>query len=69
MGRACSLNKSSPIFFYPKTQHKNQVRGRYASPIACRYASPIAFETEKGLLLKPISFYVNCFTLPHLFAG
>jgi hypothetical protein len=30
---------------------------------------PLLFETEKMLLLKPISFYVNCFTLPHLFAG
>lgn len=30
---------------------------------------PLLFETEKRLLLKPISFYVNCFTLPHLFAA
>ena len=30
---------------------------------------PLLFETEKMLLLKPISFYVNCFTLPHLFDG
>lgn len=69
MGRACSWNKSSPIFFYPKTQHKNQVRGRYASPIVVDTHPPLLFETEKRLLLKPISFYVNCFTLPHLFAG
>lgn len=27
------------------------------------------FETEERLLLKPVSFYVKCFTLPDLFAG
>ncbi len=30
---------------------------------------PINFETENQLLTKPFSFYVNCFTLPNLFAG
>ncbi len=30
---------------------------------------PIGFETEEKLLLRPFSFYVKCFTLPHLFAG
>ena len=30
---------------------------------------PLLFETENRLLMKPFSFYVNCFTLPHLFAG
>jgi predicted nucleotidyltransferase component of viral defense system len=30
---------------------------------------PLGFTTEDKLLLKPYSFYVNCFTLPHLFAG
>ncbi|MFA5244849.1 MAG: nucleotidyl transferase AbiEii/AbiGii toxin family protein [Pedobacter sp.] len=30
---------------------------------------PINFETENQLLIKPFSFYVNCFTLPNLFAG
>ena len=30
---------------------------------------PIGFETEDKLLLKPYSFYVNCFTLSNLFAG
>lgn len=30
---------------------------------------PLAFETESLLLIKPFSFYVNCFTLPDLFAG
>jgi predicted nucleotidyltransferase component of viral defense system len=29
----------------------------------------LPFETEQLLLLKPFSFYVNCFTLPDLFAG
>jgi len=30
---------------------------------------PLGFETEQKLLLRPFSFYVNCFTLPDLFAG
>ncbi|MBY0481548.1 MAG: nucleotidyl transferase AbiEii/AbiGii toxin family protein [Chitinophagaceae bacterium] len=30
---------------------------------------PIEFETEDKLLLKPYSFYVNCFTISNLFAG
>ena len=30
---------------------------------------PLGFETEDNLLIKPVSFYVKCFTLPHLFAG
>lgn len=30
---------------------------------------PLGFETEEKLLLRPYSFYVKCFTLPHLFAG
>ena len=30
---------------------------------------PLVFETESLLLIKPFSFYVNCFTLPDLFAG
>jgi len=27
------------------------------------------FESENQLLIRPFSFYVNCFTLPNLFAG
>ena len=30
---------------------------------------PLGFETENKLLIKPFSFYVNCFTIPCLFAG
>lgn len=30
---------------------------------------PLLFEKENKLLIKPFSFYVNCFTLPNLFAG
>ncbi|MDZ4667545.1 MAG: nucleotidyl transferase AbiEii/AbiGii toxin family protein [bacterium] len=30
---------------------------------------PQNFETENQLLIRPYSFYVNCFTLPNLFAG
>ncbi len=30
---------------------------------------PLGFETEQKLLLRPFSFYTNCFTLPDLFAG
>ena len=30
---------------------------------------PRGFETEEKLLIKPFSFYVNCFSLPSLFAG
>jgi len=30
---------------------------------------PLSFDTEENLLIKPVSFYVKCFTLPHLFAG
>jgi predicted nucleotidyltransferase component of viral defense system len=30
---------------------------------------PLGFRTENLLLTKPFSFYVNCFTLPDLFAG
>ena len=30
---------------------------------------PPGFETEDKLLIKPVSFYVKCFALPHLFAG
>lgn len=30
---------------------------------------PLGFETEQLLLTRPFSFYVNCFSLPDLFAG
>ena len=30
---------------------------------------PLGFMTEQKLLLQPYSFYVNCFSLPDLFAG
>jgi predicted nucleotidyltransferase component of viral defense system len=30
---------------------------------------PLGFETEEKLLVHPYSFYVNCFSLPSLFAG
>lgn len=30
---------------------------------------PLGFETEGKLLLQPFSFYVNCLSLPDLFAG
>ena len=30
---------------------------------------PLGFETEEKLLIKPFSFYVNCFSLSSLFAG
>jgi len=30
---------------------------------------PLGFETEEKLLIKPFSFYVNCFTQQSLFAG
>lgn len=30
---------------------------------------PLGFDVENKLLLQPFSFYVNCFTLPDLFAG
>ena len=30
---------------------------------------PLGFETEEKLLVRPFSFYVNCFALPSLFAG
>lgn len=30
---------------------------------------PLGFETEEKLLLRPFSFYVNCFTMSSLFAG
>lgn len=30
---------------------------------------PLGFKTEQKLLLQPFSFYVNCFSLPDLFAG
>lgn len=30
---------------------------------------PLGFKTEQKLLLQPYSFFVNCFTLPDLFAG
>jgi predicted nucleotidyltransferase component of viral defense system len=30
---------------------------------------PLLFQTENRLLIKPFSFYVNCFSLPDLFAG
>jgi predicted nucleotidyltransferase component of viral defense system len=30
---------------------------------------PLGFETEEKLLLRPFSFYVNCFTISDLFAG
>jgi hypothetical protein len=30
---------------------------------------PLGFETEEKLLLRPFSFYANCFDLPSLFAG
>ena len=30
---------------------------------------PLGFETEEKLLLKPFSFYIQCFTISDLFAG
>jgi predicted nucleotidyltransferase component of viral defense system len=30
---------------------------------------PLGFLTEEKLLIRPFSFYVNCFTMPSLFAG
>jgi predicted nucleotidyltransferase component of viral defense system len=30
---------------------------------------PLGFQTEEKLLIRPFSFYVNCFSLPSLFAG
>jgi predicted nucleotidyltransferase component of viral defense system len=30
---------------------------------------PLGFLTEEKLLIRPYSFYVNCFTMPSLFAG
>jgi len=30
---------------------------------------PLNFQTEEKLLLRPFSFYVNCFTKPSMFAG
>ncbi len=30
---------------------------------------PLGFQTEEKLLIRPFSFYVNCFNLPCLFAG
>lgn len=30
---------------------------------------PLGFQTEELLLIRPFSFYVNCFELPSLFAG
>lgn len=30
---------------------------------------PLGFDTEEKLLLRPVSFYVKCLTLPNLFAG
>lgn len=30
---------------------------------------PLGFSTEEKLLIRPFSFYVNCFTMPSLFAG
>jgi predicted nucleotidyltransferase component of viral defense system len=30
---------------------------------------PLDFETEHKLLLRPYSFYVNCMTIPNLYAG
>jgi predicted nucleotidyltransferase component of viral defense system len=30
---------------------------------------PLGFDTEEKLLIRPFSFYVNCFTMPSLFAG
>ncbi len=30
---------------------------------------PLGYETEEKLLVRPFSFYVNCFNLPSLFAG
>jgi len=30
---------------------------------------PLNFETEEKLLIRPFSFYVNCYTKPSLFAG
>ncbi|MBG6063620.1 putative nucleotidyltransferase component of viral defense system [Flavobacterium sp. CG_9.1] len=32
-------------------------------------APPLNFKTEEKLLLRPLSFYVKCFTLPDLFAS
>jgi predicted nucleotidyltransferase component of viral defense system len=30
---------------------------------------PLGFDTEEKLMVRPFSFYVNCFSLPSLFAG
>ena len=48
-----------------------QIKGQKVLKIKVEVGTdpPLGFTTEQKLLLQPFSFYVNCFTLPDLFAG
>lgn len=58
------LKKSSSIYDL-------QVAGQKAMKIKFEVDTdpPLGFATEEKLLIQPYSFYVKCFSLPHLFAG
>ncbi|WP_127131169.1 nucleotidyl transferase AbiEii/AbiGii toxin family protein [Pseudoflavitalea rhizosphaerae] len=49
-------------------QHIKQV-ARIKIKIEVDKKPPLGFATEEKLLTRPFSFYVNCFSLPDLFAG
>ncbi len=49
-------------------QHIEQV-ARIKIKIEVDKKPPLGFTTEEKLLTRPFSFYVNCFSLPDLFAG
>jgi predicted nucleotidyltransferase component of viral defense system len=49
-------------------QHIEQV-ARIKIKIEVDKKPPLGFATEEKLLTRPFSFYVNCFSLPDLFAG
>jgi predicted nucleotidyltransferase component of viral defense system len=59
--------------FLKKTasQYDLQIKGQKVLKIKVEVDTdpPLGFATEQKLLLQPFSFYVNCFTLPDLFAG
>ena len=48
-----------------------QIKGQKVLKIKVKVDTdpPLGFTTEQKLLLQPFSFYVNCFTLPDLFAS
>lgn len=59
--------------FLKKTASRYDVTLRHQKTLKIKFEvdtdPPLQFRTDQKLLIQPYSFYVNCFSLPDLFAG